>query len=196
MALRNDGYQVNMVGSRQHGRDMTDKVSSVPFIKLWQASTRFHLNGLTYTTQDHEATSGALIHEARNYLRRSLPYKPNIVIINVGTNNANNNRDVPQAEELMGGIFDAIWNESGMRDTCIILSTLLPTSAREGTINRISINQGYRNLVRTRFGEGKCTYIADMEPPGEGSGFLGLNQPVWAPNENPVIHPNVSEISP
>ena len=86
-----------------------------------------------------------------------------------------------------------IWRDQGLSDTCVILSTLIPTGVQTGTINRITINQAYRNLVRDRFQEGKCIYVADMEPPGQGSGFLGLNQPVWA-NENPVIHPNVGRV--
>ncbi|KAL2205673.1 hypothetical protein CC79DRAFT_1311155 [Sarocladium strictum] len=164
MALRHDGYQVNMVGTRQHGNDFKDK--------------------------DHEATSGATLDSARRDLDRSLPYKANIVIINVGTNNANGNRDVARAGEMMGDIVDTIWRSSDMSNTCVILSTLLPTSHREGMINRISINEQYRALVRNRGNAGKCIHLADMEPSGEGSGFLGLNQPIWAAGENPVIHPN------
>ena len=143
--------------------------------------------------QDHEATSGAKLHEVlNNYLPRSLPYRPNIVYINVGTNNANSGQDVATAYDWMGSIVDRIWNYDGMSETCVIVSTLLPTNHGTGRINRIAINQAYRNVVRDKSNANKCIYLADMEPPGEGSGFLGLNQPVWAAGENPVIHPNVS----
>lgn len=93
----------------------------------------------------------------------------------------------------MGSIVDRIWGYDGMSDTCVIVSTLLPTNHGEGRINRISMNQAYRNVVRDKANDGKCIYLADMEPPGEGSGFLGLDQPVWMDGETIHIHPNVSD---
>ena len=44
----------------------------------------------------------------RENLQRSLPYKPNIVIINGGTNNANDDVDVNEAYEQMDGILNDI----------------------------------------------------------------------------------------
>ncbi|KAK1849322.1 killer toxin subunits alpha beta [Colletotrichum chrysophilum] len=51
-ALRYDGFEVNMVGTR------------------------------------HNATSGAIVSEIRSYLKGSLAYKPNVVVINGGTNDS------------------------------------------------------------------------------------------------------------
>ena len=114
--------------------------------------------------------------------------------MNIGTNNANSGQDVSNAYEMMASILDKIWGSSGMSETCVIVSTLLPTNHGEGRINRISMNQAYRNVVRDKANSGKCVYLADMEPPGEGSGFLGLDQPVWMAGETIHIHPNVSEM--
>ncbi|KAM0330967.1 hypothetical protein ACHAQA_003924 [Verticillium albo-atrum] len=152
-----------MVGSKQDGTDMTDK--------------------------DHEGTSAAVLTEIKTYLGRSLGYKPNVVIINGGTNNANGNRDVNLAYQQMEDIVNDIWNYNDMSNTCVMLSTLLPTDSAQGRVNRISINQAYRNLVRDKSGAGKCIYLADMEPSGPGADFLSLNGNYWA-DFNPKIHPN------
>ena len=93
----------------------------------------------------------------------------------------------------MASIVEKIWGTDGMGETCVIVSTLLATNHGQGRINRISMNQAYRNVVRDKSNDGKCIYLADMEPAGEGSNFLGLSEPVWMAGETIHIHPNVSE---
>lgn len=138
--------------------------------------------------QDHEAFSGAILTEIRDYLDRSLGYKPNIVMINGGTNNANRGDFVDLAYDQMNDILQAIWNyDEAMEKTCIILSTLLPTTNDLGKINRIPMNNDFRRLVDDYKGE-RCIYLADMEPTGEGSDYLSVDGPYWS---DPT-HPNVS----
>lgn len=147
---------------------------------MWTAHTR--------SSQDHEATSGAILTEIRDYLDRSLGYKPNIVMINGGTNNANRGDAVDLAYDQMNDILQAIWgHDEAMKHTCIILSTLLPTTEKLGRINRIPMNNDYRRLVDDHKGE-RCIYLADMEPTGEGSDYLSVDGPYWS---DPT-HPNVS----
>lgn len=189
MALRYDGYPVNMVGTKQAGSDMVDK--------------------------DHEAVSGAILASHPDggsasiiyeQLLLSLGYRPNIVIINGGTNNANRNLDVDTAGEKMEAILNKIWSEPDMAETCVILSTLLPTTHEKGQLTRPTINQQYRNLVN-KWNKEKCIWLADMEPNHEGRDFLGINELVWAVRiqylpvfnspsmltyyqDDPKIHPN------
>ncbi|KAL2202779.1 hypothetical protein CC79DRAFT_1344773 [Sarocladium strictum] len=135
MALRNDGYEVNMVGTRQGS-----------------------------SHNDHEATPGALVHEIRDYLKRSLPYKPNLVMINAGTNNANTGKDVDNMYSLMEGLLNDIWNYPNMAETCVVLSTLLPGKLSSEVIARKKkLDATYRRLV-TDYREKKCIYLADIDP--------------------------------
>lgn len=110
-------------------------------------------------------------------------------MINGGTNNANDNIEVNLAREQMDGILQDIWNYDDMADTCIILSTLLPTENEVGAVNRIAINGVFRKMVKAYSGD-KCIYLADMEPTGDGKDFMSLDGPYWS--DNPKVHPNVS----
>ncbi|KAJ3542499.1 hypothetical protein NM208_g4052 [Fusarium decemcellulare] len=163
-ALRYDGWEVNMVGSRGTG-SMQD----------W----------------DHEATPGHIIDEARVRLKLSIGYKPNIVIINVGTNDANRDIDANRAGARLNGILDDIWAADGMSETCVMLSTVLDSQDPTGSVVRLNINAQYRQLVKNRDAEGKCIYLADMDPPAPhpASGWIktwdDYNQA-----ESVKVHPN------
>lgn len=112
-------------------------------------------------------------------------------MINGGTNNANWGEDVDKAYDQMNSILQRIWtvDDGVMAKTCIILSTLLPTSDRKGMVNRITMNEQYRRLVRDHQDE-RCIYLADMEPPGEGADYISVNGDYW--DDDPKVHPNVS----
>ncbi|KAM5354317.1 hypothetical protein ACJ41O_000966 [Fusarium nematophilum] len=132
------GFSANMVGTRQYGRNMKDN--------------------------DHETTSRAKLAAIPGYFEHSKNYKPNIVLINVGTNNANDNDQANQAYQLMGSIVDEIWRADGMSQTCVMLLTLLPTNHPTGIEKRLIMNDAYRRVVREKAKAGKCIYLADMEP--------------------------------
>ncbi len=127
--------------------------------------------------------------DIRHNLQSGLPYKPNIVIINGGTNNANIEIDLDKVYGQTEGILTDIWGYAGMADTCIILSTLIPTEDPEGAINQITVNNHFRNLVNKYNGQ-KCIYVADMQPTGEGANFFPLDGAYWG--DSPKVHPNVS----
>lgn len=98
----------------------------------------------------------------------------------------------------MNAILNEIWGSPDMSQTCIILSTLLPTNHPTGRNTRISMNNDYRKLVQDRgVRDAKCIFIADMEPEGAGKNFMGINEPVWAADEvgGTLIHPNVSPLN-
>jgi hypothetical protein len=120
-----------------------------------------------------------------------LPYKPNVIIINAGTNDANGNVDIGNAGLRMRRMLMDLWEGEGMRETCVMLSTLLPTTHSVGRNTRLDINQQYRNLVAELYSTGKCIYLADMDPPGTGNGWITISGDMDA-NEVVKIHPNVS----
>ncbi|KAJ4258177.1 hypothetical protein NW762_008322 [Fusarium torreyae] len=161
-ALRFDGWEVNMVGSLEAG-PMKDN--------------------------DHEAVSGDIIDQVHDRLKNSIGYKPNIVIINAGTNDASRNIDPDGAGDRMNSLLKDIWGASGMGDTCVMLSTILDTTHQTGKVTRIAINHRYRELVKKLSGEGKCIYLADMDPPtGGGAGWITWDD--YDPAETTKTHPN------
>jgi hypothetical protein len=105
-------------------------------------------------------------------------YRPNVVIINGGTNNALNNLHVDVAYDKMNDILNTIWNDSMMHDTCVILSTLLPTSNKDAQTRAEFINQQYRKLVTDR-AKDKCIWLADMQSKSD-EGFFSIDAPIWA----------------
>jgi hypothetical protein len=87
----------------------------------------------------------------------------------------------------MNDILDALWDADGMADTCIMLSTLIPTTNVNGAVNRDTINDQYRALVTERAADGNCIYLADMDP--GGTPWLIIPDDYMA-NEEPHVHPN------
>ena len=138
--------------------------------------------------QDHEAQSGAVLLGIQDNLQKSLKFRPNIVMINGGTNNANLPKDVDKVYDQMRGILEDIWEADGMENTCIILSTLLPTSHPTGKKNRLLINDDYRKIVK-EYEDKKCIYLADMEPEGKGADFISIDKPCMAVPLPPLLLP-------
>ncbi|KAM0342058.1 hypothetical protein ACHAPU_009786 [Fusarium lateritium] len=159
-ALRADGYPVNMVGSLKKG---------------------------TMKDNDHEAVPGDVLTQILARVPNSTGYKPNIVIINGGTNDANTPVDPESAGARMNKILNALWDAEGMSETCIFLSTLIPTNNANGAKYSPIINNQYRTLVLTRAKEGKCIIMADMWP--QGQQWFNLDNDYLA-GEHPNVHPN------
>lgn len=89
----------------------------------------------------------------------------------------------------MNDILNDLWAGADMADTCIMLSTLIPTTNEELLENRPSINSQYTALVAQRAGEGKCIYLAEMDPGGVQ--WLQIDTD-YVSTEIPHVHPNVS----
>ncbi|KAK0625151.1 family 3 carbohydrate esterase, partial [Bombardia bombarda] len=144
-ALRFDGWEVNMVGSKQAG---------------------------TMVDWDNEGTPSAIITDLYEYFPNSAGFKANVVLINLGTNDANGNIDVAHAGDRMEVLLSQIWDSPDMAKTCIILSTLIPSKKDAGKKNNPIINRQYRQLV-SDLQSSKCIYLADMDPEsGPAAGWL------------------------
>lgn len=111
------------------------------------------------------------------------------MIINAGTNDANGPIDPNNAGARMNNLLNTMWNGEGMAGTCMILSTLLPTTNGNGAANSPNINQQYRDLVTRRAGEGKCIYLAEMHPNGQGNPWFDFGTDFYA-GEDIKVHPN------
>lgn len=113
------------------------------------------------------------------------------MLINLGTNDGNGNVDLANVGTRMESVLDDMWAADGMADTCVMLSTLLPTTNTNGAANRATINGQYRSLVIKKAGEGKCIYMADMQPNGQEWFDLAVD---FHDDEVPKVHPNVSSL--
>ncbi|GKU19782.1 unnamed protein product [Fusarium langsethiae] len=136
--LRYKGWLVNMVGSKQNG-DMKDR--------------------------DFEATSGFTIAQARDAARNSYGYKPNVVVMNLGTNDANQNK-VEGAGDRLEGLLNDLWNADGMSKTYVVVSSVIRRNDATAEKNRKQINEQYQKLIkRLKSSVGKPITYIDIDIP-------------------------------
>ncbi|KAK4096328.1 carbohydrate esterase family 3 protein [Parathielavia hyrcaniae] len=145
--------QVNMVGSRRAG---------------------------TMTDNDVEGWPGLRIDEVRDKARASLPRcKPNVVLVNAGTNDALQGHDVKSAGARMEGLLGLVWGQSPR--AVVVLSTLLPNRDVGVERNVGLVNRQYRELVvRLREREGHKIVLAEMH------GQRGLEREELADGTHPT----------
>ncbi|OBS29554.1 hypothetical protein FPOA_03491 [Fusarium poae] len=135
--LRYKGWLVNMVGSKQNG-NMKDR--------------------------DFEATSGFTIDQVRDAARNSYGYKANVVLMNVGTNDANQNK-VDGAGDRLEGLLNDLWNSDGMSKTYVVVSSVLRRNDATAEKNRKEINEQYQKLVKRLKSVGKPITYIDIDIP-------------------------------
>lgn len=79
--------------------------------------------------------------------QNSKVFKANLVIINCGTNDADDPIDPPNTGARMEAALMDIWAADGMANSCVVLSTLIPTRNANGILYHETINAQYRALV-------------------------------------------------
>jgi lysophospholipase L1-like esterase len=115
--------------------------------------------------QDVEAKPGNIITAVRAAAVNSLHYKPNVVLINAGTNDCRLSEDIPNAGNRMRSlIMETLLNAEDMQDTLIVLSTLIPSGRADIERHRNDVNDQYRDLVAILRDEGVSIVLADMDP--------------------------------
>ncbi|KAF2114469.1 SGNH hydrolase-type esterase domain-containing protein [Lophiotrema nucula] len=156
--LRFLGYPVNMVGCQSTG-DFADK--------------------------QHEGHPGAIISGVYDFVDCSIGQKPNLVLINLGTNDcvgADQFGGLAFAQgtyDRMKSLVDKLFTQ--IDGTTILLSTLLP-NGNDGGIKYVPVaNEGYRRLVLQYQAQGKKIALAEMN-----NGFITID------DINPAdgTHPN------
>ena len=140
--MRSDGWPVNMVGSVRTG-NMRDN--------------------------DHEGHIGLRIDEINTqYVNTVIAMQPNLILMNLGTNDASQNFDVPEAGDRMITLLTQIY--AGIPETTIVLSTLLPNSDASTRDRARQISGQYRDLVMPYFlKRNKKITLAEMD-----NGFITL----------------------
>ena len=133
-AIVSGGNQVNMVGTRQAGTMKDNDVEGWPGYRIDQIVPKASI---------------------------AVPkYKPNVVLINAGTNDAVQNKDIPNAASRMEGMINNIYEDSP--DATVILSTLILNLNANTEKNVQLVNVEYKALVDRLQGKGKRIVLADM----------------------------------
>ncbi|KAK4125761.1 carbohydrate esterase family 3 protein [Parathielavia appendiculata] len=129
------GNKVNMVGSRQSS---------------------------TMADNDVEGWPGLRVEQVRKKARASVPqWKPNVVLVNAGTNDALQGWNVSSAGERMEEMVRGVWEDSPR--AVVVLSTLVVNQQASVEQNVEVINRQYRKLAaRLRGEEGRRIVLAEM----------------------------------
>jgi len=137
-ALVAGGNPVNMVGSQRGG---------------------------TMKDNENEGYPGLRIGQVKDQALPALKeMKPNVVLINLGTNDAGQDFFVDSAKDRMGELIGLIFNRTDKTAT-VVLSTLLPNKNETTAKNVDIINEGYVKLVERFRKEKKRIVLADMSGP-------------------------------
>ncbi|SPO03558.1 uncharacterized protein DNG_06241 [Cephalotrichum gorgonifer] len=130
--LRSRGWSVNMVGSRRYGTDFADN--------------------------DVEGWPGARVDEVYDHAFTAVPtYKPNLIMLNAGTNDATQGRQAGCGERLERLIRMCFEKSPGV---VILVSTLLWNGAADDRVQ--DINAQYRAVVAKLQLEGLKVQLAEM----------------------------------
>ncbi|KAM7211861.1 hypothetical protein V8F06_012773 [Rhypophila decipiens] len=72
---------------------------------------------------DHEGHSGEYLHQILSHVSKSIPAKPNVVLIHAGTNNMDKGRDIDKAPELMESIIEQVF--TGSPNAVVLLAPVI-----------------------------------------------------------------------
>ncbi|KAI1805150.1 carbohydrate esterase family 3 protein [Daldinia bambusicola] len=142
------GYKVNMVGSVRLG-DFTDN--------------------------DVEAYGGKKIKEMHNYAKKAVPKTlPNVFLINLGTNNLLQNKDVDKVGVQMEDMINYLLKASDK--STVILSTMLTNKVGDLETTVLDMNKQYRSIMKKLEAEGKPIVLAEMHPSEGAAGVPSVNE--------------------
>ncbi|KAI0517890.1 carbohydrate esterase family 3 protein [Xylaria bambusicola] len=149
--LRFRGWKVNMVGSRRFGQ---------------------------FADNDVEGWPGYVLTNITQKAAIAVPkYKPNVILLNAGTNDATTNKDIENAGNRMRTLLQTCFDLSP--GVVVILSTLIPNRHAPDNVN--TLNGYYRDLVLEFLGNGQKIQLADMD-----DGFITLDH-IMSDGTHPTI---------
>lgn len=159
--LRYDGFQVDMVGLNPNGT-MKDNV------RVYSSTSLYYDSDCLTAVQDNEGWSGYHVVDVHNKFKLSGYLKPNVVLINVGTNDCRDNDDLTNIATRMQNLLNEIWSKSPR--ALILLSGLVPSRLSEGIDNCAKdVGNKYANLVTQNRNNGKRIRFVPMVFPHHNS---------------------------
>jgi lysophospholipase L1-like esterase len=141
-----NGKNLTFVGSLQNG---PATVQNQPFPKRHQGHGGYTID----TSSGHSGISGSITEQAL------ANYRPNIVLLMIGTNDINGNVDVAAAPTRLGKLIDAITTRAP--DALLVVATIIPI-ANDGTNPKVqAYNAALPALVNARANAGKHVVLLD-----------------------------------
>jgi lysophospholipase L1-like esterase len=114
---------------------------------------------------ENEGWSGYIIDQVLAKAQDSVArWKPNVITLNVGTNDCARNIDVPNAGKRMEALLEVIWTESP--NSTVILSTVLVNGNANTEKNAVVVNEQYTALAKALRSSGRKVVLVDMRGPG------------------------------
>ncbi|KAI5857295.1 carbohydrate esterase family 3 protein [Durotheca rogersii] len=116
-----------------------------------------------FVDNDVEAYGGKKIKEMHNFAKKAVPRTlPNVFLINLGTNNLLQNKDVDKVGSQMEEMIEYLLTASD-RST-VILSTMLTNKVGNLEPSVLDMNRQYRDMAKKLVAAGKPVVLAEMHP--------------------------------
>lgn len=90
-------------------------------------------------------------------------YKPNIVLLMIGTNDMSQTLDLPNAPTRLGKLIDKI--VAGAPNALIVVAKITPSQKEPANTNTQAYNAALPAIVQTRVSQGKHVVLVDMYTP-------------------------------
>ncbi|KAL4943119.1 SGNH hydrolase-type esterase domain-containing protein [Aspergillus oleicola] len=124
----------------------------------WEVDMVGALDNGTMRDNQNEGHFGKTIDQVANAAVDSTGMQPNVVLINVGTNDGIQNVHITGAGERINSLISDLFTR--IPNTTVILSTLIPNTHAQRVIERLSAE--YRNVAARRRSQGDRVILAEM----------------------------------
>lgn len=147
------GYRIELFRQAvRNGKNMTFVGSAAPNGPTMVENRQFPRN--------HEGHGGWTIEQIASIASMTLQTnKPHIVLLKIGTNDINGNRDLANAPNRLGQLMDAITTQAP--SALLVVSSIIPTQTASTNQRVQSYNAAIPGLVATRAMAGKHVVFVD-----------------------------------
>lgn len=145
-----EGKHLTFVGSATNGPTTVD---GVPFPQHHEGHSAYTINDEPLPTPAHKGISP--------FVKTSIPnYKPDIVLLMIGTNDVDNSIDLPNVPTRLGALIDSIIALDA--HTLIVVAQITPTMQDPLNARIQTYNAAIPAVVKSRADAGKHVVLVDM----------------------------------
>jgi lysophospholipase L1-like esterase len=145
-----EGKHLTFVGSATNGPAMVD---GVPFPQHHEGHSAYTIDDEPLPTPAHKGISP--------FVKTSIPaYRPDIVLLMIGTNDVDNSIDLPNVPTRLGALIDSIIALDA--HTLIVVAQITPTMQDPLNTRIQSYNAAIPALIQSRAQAGKHVALVDM----------------------------------
>ena len=115
----------------------------------------------TMSDPDNEGHSGWRIDQTAGIADSVLArYRPNVVTLEIGTNDLNGNYQIPTAPDRLRALIDRITRDAP--DATVLVGTVIVSTSRTAEANRPAFNAKLPGIVQAQQAAGKHVRLVDM----------------------------------